>query len=88
MITFNLQAHNGNYYRGHEPSNGSGNCWSGEEELALSFTIEQARKLAKIWRGHMNIVISLEAEAMTDEAFERELFCADGGSWYAWKKGV
>lgn len=82
MITFNVRANNGNYYRGHEPSN-SGNCWS-DEERALVMTIQQARKLVRVWPSYLNIVISVKAEPITDEQFERELFCASGGSWYLW----
>lgn len=85
MITFNLRAHNGNYYRGHEPSNHSGNCWS-DLEHALTFSIGQAREIANAWKGHMNIVISLSSEPMTDKAFEREVFCAKGGNWFDWGK--
>ena len=81
MITFNVQADNGNYYRGHEPVNGYGNCW-GDEEVALVFTIEQARELVEAWPGHLNIVISVKSVPMTDETFGRELFCIGGGSWY------
>ncbi len=85
MITFNLQANNKNYYRGHEPSNNSGNCWTGDECRALSFSIEQARTMAKAWRGHLNIIISLNAEAISDSEFQREVFCAGGGNWHDWK---
>ena len=82
MITFIVQAHNGNYYCGHEPSNSHGNCWSDEEE-ALVFTIEQARELVAAWRGYLKIVISVKSEPITNEVFRREIFCAKGGHWYA-----
>ncbi len=85
MITFNVQAHNGNYYRGHEPSNTYGNCW-GDEKDALVFTIEQARSLVEAWRGYLKIVISISAEPISDLAFRRELFCAKGGSWYDYEE--
>lgn len=82
MITFNLKAHNNNYYRGHEPSN-RGNCWD-DEEHALTFSIEHARQIASAWPGHIGIVISVKDTPITDEAFERELFCAAGGEWHIW----
>lgn len=80
MITFNVQAHNGNYYRGHEPSN-LGNCWTGDEAHALVLTIEQARALVQAWPGR-KIVVSVRAEPVSDERFAQELFCAGGGNWY------
>lgn len=83
MITFNAQAHNGNFYRGHEPANGYGNCW-GDEEVALVFTIEQARRLYQAWPGRLKIVIAVKAVPMTDAEFEHELFCARGGTWYGY----
>lgn len=88
MITFNVQSHNGNFYRGHEPSNSHGNCWCGEEERddALVFTIEQVRELVEAWSHYLNIVISVSAEPISDELFKRELFCAKGGCWYDYKK--
>ena len=85
MITFNVQAHNGNYYRGHAPSNGYGNCW-GYEQDALVFTIEQARELVAAWKGYLKIVISTKSEPMTDEEFKHELFCAKGGHWYDYEE--
>ncbi len=84
MITFNVQAHNKNYYRGHEPANGHGNCWAGEQDEALVFTIDQARKLVAAWPGFLKIVISVRSYPMTDREFRRELFCAGGGNWYHW----
>lgn len=86
MITFNVQAHNGNYYVGHEPSNRYGNCWGDDEKDALVFTIEQARKLVAAWRGFLKIAIAVSSEPMSDEVFKRELFCAKGGSWYDYEK--
>lgn len=83
MITFNLQANNGNYYIGHEPSNHSGNCW-GDESHALVLTIDQARALACAWPGYMKIVVAMKSEPLTSEQFLRELFCASGGKWYLW----
>lgn len=85
MITFNIRAHNGNYYRGHAPSNSYGNCW-GDEKDAVVFTIEQARELVAAWRGYLGIVISVKSEAISDEIFQHEIFCAKGGSWYDYKK--
>lgn len=82
MITFNIQTHNGNYYRGHKPSNSYGNCWCGKQEDALVFTIEQARELVKVWKGFLQIVIALSANPMKQTDFKHELFCAKGGSWY------
>ncbi len=83
MITFNLRAHNGNYYCGHEPSNDHG-VW-GDQDHALVLSIEQARAMAKAWRGHLNIIIAIESEAMAETDFHREVFCAGGGNWYDWK---
>jgi len=82
MITFNLQTNNGNYYRGHEPSN-HGNCWSSEEH-ALVLTIEQARAIASAWPGYMKISISVKSEPISEEKFLRELYCIGGGSWHDW----
>ncbi len=84
MITFNIQAHNGNYYRGHEPSNKYGNCWCSkqEQENALVFTIEQTRELTKVWKGHLQIIIALSSNPMEQADFEHELFYAKGGRWY------
>lgn len=82
MITFNIQAHNNNYYRGHKPSNKYGNCWCTKQEDALVFTIEQARELAKAWKNYLQITIALSANPMKQTDFEHELFCAKGGSWY------
>ena len=45
MITFNIRADNGNYYRGHKPDNEHGNCWASERCYALTLTLEQSRKL-------------------------------------------
>ena len=85
MITFNVQAHNNNYYCGHKPCNGHGNCWTGKQDEALVFTIDQARKLVTAWTGcGLNIVISVRSVPMTEASFERELFCASGGQWYHW----
>ncbi len=82
MITFNIRACNGNYYRGHKPSNKYGNCW-GDEVDATVFTIEQARELVAVWPGYLGIVISVNSdEPITDDVFRRELFCSKGGSWY------
>jgi len=57
MLTFNLQADiTGNYYRGHEPRNGEGNCWTTHANLALVLTLEQVRKLrATLKRGSIII---------------------------------
>lgn len=85
MITFNIRAHNGNFYRGHEPSNSHDNCW-GDEYDALVFTIEQARQLVEAWRRYLEIVISVKAESIPDKQFKRELFCAKGGSWYDYER--
>lgn len=87
MITFCVQAHNGNYYRGHEPKNGFGNCWADSGSDALVFTIEQARELVAAWRGYLNIVIAVSSvPPLTDEQFKHELFCARGGTWYGYKR--
>lgn len=80
MITFNLQARNGNYYRGHEPSNSSGNCWTGKRSNALTFTIEQARQLSA--NHYLNIVIAIEPCPISDALFKKEVFCLSGGRWY------
>jgi hypothetical protein len=85
MITFHVQTYNGNYYRGHEPSNSCGNCWCGDAADALVFTIEQARDIAIAWPSHLNIVISMYAEPIPHKQFKCELFCAKGGSWYEYK---
>ncbi len=85
MITFNIQANNGNFYRGHKPSNDHSNCWTEEQEEALTFTIEQARELAKAL-GFLKIVIALSAESISESEFKREMFCSMGGSWYAYFK--
>lgn len=88
MITFNVQARNGNYYRGHEPCNEHGNCWSRDAEDALVFTIKQARKLGSAWGWTgLHIVISMKAEPMGHYAFLKELFCAQGGNWYDYREG-
>ena len=84
-ITFNVQAHNGNYYIGHEPANGKGNCW-GDQKDALVFTIEQARELIKVWARYLTIVIAVESVPIIDEYFQTELYCIRGGSWYAYKR--
>jgi len=86
MITFNVQARNGNYYRGHEPKNGSGNCWDDEQGNALVLTIDQARTLVEAWPGFLNIVISVKSVPMTDADFKHELFCARGGTWYGYDR--
>ncbi len=78
MITFNVQANTGNYYRGQEPSTKYGTCWSEERDDALVFTIEQARSLVEAWRGYLKIVISVSAEPISNKIFEHELFCAKG----------
>ena len=82
MITFNMVARNGNFYRGHEPCNVHGNCW-GDEDSALVFTIDQARELigGGIWGG-LRIVVSVKSEPMSDWKFRKELFCAQGGNWH------
>ncbi|MCK5617062.1 hypothetical protein KAR91_85155 [Candidatus Pacearchaeota archaeon] len=82
MITFNIQAHNNNYYCGHKPCNGHGNCWASLEADALVFTLDQARKVVTAWPGFLKIVIAIGSVPMTGPDFERELFCAGGGSWY------
>ena len=87
-VTFSLEAgSSNNFYRGHEPSNSSANCW-GSEDAALVLTIDQARALAAAWHGNrMQIVISLKEEvtfADATDGFERELFCCAGGDWYVW----
>ena len=74
MITFNIQAGNGNYYRGHEPANGCGNCWCGEEKDALVFTIEQARELVSAWRGFLKIVIAVSSIPASDEVLSGNCF--------------
>lgn len=87
MITFNIQARNGNYYRGHEPSNKSSNCWIDTVDDAMTFTIDQAREIVKAWKwNHLNIVIALSSEPISPDLFHRELFCARGGDWYDYPK--
>ena len=83
MVTFNLEAtRSGNYYRGHAPSNSSANCWS-DRKHALVFTLEQARKIAAVWSGSMNIVVAVvDTPAVNDDVVEHELFCIRGGNWY------
>ena len=88
MITFNVQAPNGNYYRGHAPSNDHGNCWTSKSSNALVFTLDQARKLVKTWGHYLKIVISVESKPMSKKAFQRELFCAKGGDWYEYKEEI
>lgn len=87
MITFNLQASNGNYYFGHEPGNG-GSPWTGDQWKALVLTLDQARQLVREWRGcGMSIVISVESEPITDQQFLQECFCARGdGDWHDYIK--
>ncbi len=81
MLTFNIQAGNKNYYRGHKPSNHYGNCW-GDRKSALPFSIDQARewmRVSKMWTIH-HIVIDVEHESpISSYAWEREKFCLDGG---------
>ena len=84
MITFNIQANNSNYLCSHGPSNNHVSCWTGEECKALVFTIEQARELVNTWPGFLKIVIAVYATPISDEDFKHELFCAKGGSWYAY----
>jgi hypothetical protein len=86
-VTFSLEAGScNNFYRGHEPHNRYANCW-GDEDDALVLTIEQARALAAAWHGNrMRIVVSLKEEvtfADATDGFEREMFCAAGGEWFA-----
>jgi hypothetical protein len=85
MITFNLQSHNGKYYRGHEPSN-LGNCWNDKEENALVLPIEWAKMIAEAWPWHTKIVISVKSDPISYDQFKRELFCAKGGNWYDYKE--
>lgn len=82
MITFNVCASNGNFYRGHEPANGHGNCWSDCVNDALVLTIDQARALVAAWPGCLTIQVAIKSEPMSPEAFQHELFCAQGGRWY------
>jgi hypothetical protein len=84
MITFNIQARNGNYFRGHEPCNGHSGPWATEAEDALVLTIDQARAIVEVWPSYLNIVIAPKAEPISSEQFDRELFCASGGRWYTW----
>jgi hypothetical protein len=84
MLTFNLQAHNDNYYGGHEPGRGNGgSLWQSEPEKALCLTLQQARAICKIWR--LRIVIAYDAVPTYPEGdgrFRQELFCAArAGSW-------
>ena len=90
MITFNIQARNGNYLRSHNSSNRHSNCWSGErgkEDEVLTLTLEQAREILKEpWLRHnCNIVLTLESEPLTDGQYQHELFCIRGGKWYDYK---
>ena len=89
MLTFNIQAPNTNYYRGHRPSNKSSNCWICDKEDALNVSIEQARVLLEIkWISNCNVVISLSSTPISDEECEQELFCLNGGRWYEYKEEV
>lgn len=83
MLTFNIQADNGNYYFGHEPGNG-GSIWTGDQWKALVLTIEQARELLRRWTGvGLRIMIAVEPDPINDAQFQQELFCARGdGNWY------
>ena len=89
MLTFNLRAANGNYYRGHKPDNYHGNCWASERHHALTLNLEQSRRMV----GHksnccsqVDIIIATENEPISDEECDREMFCLDGGYYYNWKK--
>jgi len=83
MLTFNIRARNGNYYRGHKPSNKYGAYW-GDKVDALTLSIEQARQFieAAKWLKNCDIVITLESEPISDERCQRELFCLKGGRWF------
>ena len=89
MITFNLQAPNKNYYRGHRPSNTSSNCWASDVRHALVLTIEQSRRLI----GHsscitsgLHIIVSVCATPIPNLECDREMFCLDGGYYYDFDK--
>lgn len=84
MITFNVRARNGHFYCGHEPGHVSGNCW-GDEDKALVLTLNQARRLCRVWPGYLKIEIAVKSIPIADEHFEQELFCASGGEWYLWR---
>ena len=91
MLTFNIQAYNRNYYRGHEPSNSYGNCWTGESNDALCLTIEQTRDIIDAMRlnqfcGSCKIEIALSAEPISPDACKREIFCLNGGHWGDYKR--
>lgn len=80
MLTFNIRARNGNYFRGHESSNKYSNCW-GDREVALTLSIEQARQLiaAAKWLLDCDIVIAMKSEPISNEEIQREVFCLKGG---------
>ena len=87
MITFNIRASNGNYYRGHRPSNKYSNCW-GDREAALTLTILQARRLVEAlsWLKGCDIVIAIRSGTIHNDECQREIFCLEGGSWYEFKE--
>ncbi len=93
MLTYNIQAQNGNFYRGHKPSNHFGNCWASvhDRDHALVFTIAQARDIItckSVVCRDANIVISIKYNPISDDECNREIFCLSGGYYYDWKKGV
>ena len=90
MITFNLQADNGNYYRGHKPDNCHGNCWVSERRHALTLTLEQSRRMVDHKSNccsQVDIIIATESEPISDEECDREMFYLDGGCYYNYKEG-
>lgn len=86
-LTFNLIANNGNCYRGHEPKNGYSNCWSSDGCDALVFTLKQIRQFIYLRRMGNIEICPLETQPLTDEQFDRELWCAEGHSWYDYRSG-
>ena len=87
MLTFNLVANNGNYYRGHEPSNKHGSCWTNDRAEALTLSLVQAREIAREVYD-LRIEIALVDTAISDELFRKEMFCLMGGSWNGYKDNL
>lgn len=83
MIAFNIRGTRiRNYYRGHEPSNQNANCW-GDRDVALDFTIEQARKMIEVMGGeNRDIIISHTNNPISSERLTREIHCWHGGGWH------
>ncbi len=82
MLTFYIQASNGNYYIGHGV--GGQNCW-GDYKEALVMSIEQIRELMTgTWLEHggRHIEVHLSSVPISDEQFKRELYALKYGGYY------